>query len=873
MTPASLIQEFPFSPCLDDEVREQLEQFTTIRELAPGETLARQFAIGERIYFLVEGEVSISIPLYESGKSYNVGLIKERLAPIGWSAFRHPCRYATSFVATKSSRLISWPIDALQQVLNDHCEFAAQFLSFIYRQSLPVLTNIQNLTRPYFANESLAFEETRPLLAPEHQKQTLKDSIALLNQSAFCDSFTQAEIHSLAKVANIILAHQGDIISQQSKPEDGLYLLVKGKAVVSYQTEAGDIITTRSISRSGTVLASCTLDNEQKNRASIISSRDSTILFIGKADLVQLAEENPKLGIKYWHRLIWLIGTHLLAARMRYLSQVANDEVLAVNNVIEQNAAVLPVSSPLYKVGKLLANAVTTDEAFGVLYQCLHYGERIERTIAGMCLDILKDLQRENAFYRHLKRIYDDINALPADLGANDVRRIGTERFQQAFQQVPYVIKGLENLPKKAGSLFIYNHLLGSQSTQLPNGFRYSLDAQFISSMIIAKNYGMPGQRVVRRSREYEYWRDAFYARFGNIFVDSWQSLVSGSEQHEQFLRDGQDTLKRNIPLLISPEGRSFSTLESPGELLPYVFELAQSMAGEDEPWIVPIAVANFDKRADHNIYSIVIRPAFRISDRLAEYTPDAMAEFLKQYQEEFRDAVAEAEALAQEIKQYPILSGRRGFESNVLSVNQIDVEFESDVRELEFRLAHHRDNAQSVAFYGSSTMRLWPNFEQTFGPLGGLNLGFSGATIEACVYYFERIVLPRKPRSLVLYAGDSDIGNNHDANKVIANYIQLLEKVDIHLPGIPVTLISIKSSPTRERLRNTIEMTNKQLQQLARTRPNTRYIDLFTLLKSKDGSLDETYFENDMLHINSKGYRRWNDALMDHKEFIFNAK
>ena len=867
---SNYVGELPFNQSAPQHVIQTLNELAQLKELNAGDMLAQQFEVGHSLYFLISGEISISIPLQESGKSYHVGLINQPSAPIGWSAFRQPSRYATSFQATKASLLISWPITKLQKLLEQETDFANQFLSFVYRESLPILTSIQNQTRPFFANESLAFEETRPLINPEMQKQSIKQTTEFLSDTAFCESFTQAELQTLAKQAGVILAHQGDILSQQDQVEDGLYFLVQGKAVVSYQTESGDIITTRTISRPGTVLAWCTTDEQQRNRSTIISSRDSTVLFIPRQSLLSIFAESPKLALKYWYRLIWLVGTHLVSARMRYLSQIAGDEVLAVNGMIEQNAAVLPVSSPLYKVGSLLKNAVTTDEAFGVLYRCLHFGTRIERTVAGMSLDILKDLQRENAFYRKLANIYDSVNALPEEQSPIDVRRFGTEHFRQAFKQVPYIIKGMENLPKKPGSLFFYNHLLGSSSTQLANGFRYSLDAQFISSMVIYKQYGVAAQRVVRRSKEYEFWRDAYYERFGNVFVDSWSALTSGTEAHDEFITAGQTTLKSKIPLLISPEGKSFATDQSPGELLPYVFELAGSLEGEEEPWLVPIAVANFDKRSDHNIYTVVIKPAFKLSERVDISDKNALTNFLAEYQKEFRLAVKEAEDLAQEIKRYPILSQREGCLSNVRSVNQIDVEFESDVRELEFRSAHRRFDKRPVAFYGSSTIKSWSEFEAPFDTKETINLGFNGATLDACVYYFERIILPYNPRSLVLYAGDNDIGNKHNSNKVIDRYVSLLEKVDRYLPGIPVTILGVKMSPTRRALEPTVKATNQMLKQLARTRPNTLFVETNDSILDKHGNVDESLFEQDRLHLNQKGYLKLNAQLQSQKSHIF---
>jgi len=193
------INTFPFTADLDEELMSSLTDLASIKKLKAGEVLAKQFEIGQYIYFLLEGEVGISVPLQETGKSYNVGLINNLLSPIGWSAFRHPSRYATTFTATKSSTLLMWPIIELQKILDANLTFASQFLQFVYEESLPVLTNVQNQTRPFLSNETLAFEETRPLIHYETQAHALKDAISLLNYAPFCETFTQAKKHTLPK--------------------------------------------------------------------------------------------------------------------------------------------------------------------------------------------------------------------------------------------------------------------------------------------------------------------------------------------------------------------------------------------------------------------------------------------------------------------------------------------------------------------------------------------------------------------------------------------------------------------------------------------------------------------------------------------------
>src|ERR1700738_2088625 len=80
---------------------------------------------------------------------------------------------------------------------------------------------------------------------------------------------------------------------------------------------------------------------------------------------------------------------------------------------------------------------------------------------------------------------------------------------------------------------------------------------------------------------------------------------------------------------------------------------------------------------------------------------------------------------------------------------------YESEVQELE-RAADGRVNGnRPPVFYGSSSIRLWETLAEDFDPRV-LNLGFGGSTLEACDYFFARLVPPVHPRSLLIYAGDN---------------------------------------------------------------------------------------------------------------------
>ena len=69
--------------------------------------------------------------------------------------------------------------------------------------------------------------------------------------------------------------------------------------------------------------------------------------------------------------------------------------------------------------------------------------------------------------------------------------------------------------------------------------------------------------------------------------------------------------------LVIAPEGTSETedniTINSPGPFKPGAFLLANQL--EQEPLLIPIALANFDHSISNTVYSAVIKEPIKIND------------------------------------------------------------------------------------------------------------------------------------------------------------------------------------------------------------------------------------------------------------------
>lgn len=187
---------------------------------------------------------------------------------------------------------------------------------------------------------------------------------------------------------------------------------------------------------------------------------------------------------------------------------------------------------------------------------------------------------------------------------------------------------------------------------------------------------------------------------------------------------------------------------------------------------------------------------------------------------------------------------------------------YEPEVRALEATIRAAQPLRGVVAFYGSSSIRMWATLASDFPGLSAVNLGFGGATLAACVHFFERLVLPCSPASLVLYAGDNDLGDGCRPEDVVGSFRALRDKVRRHLPAVRFVFVSIKPSPARRQIRDRIETANRLVQAELAGWPAASYIDIFHPMLGADGQPRAELFLADGLHLNAAGYRLWAQVL-----------
>ena len=166
------------------------------------------------------------------------------------------------------------------------------------------------------------------------------------------------------------------------------------------------------------------------------------------------------------------------------------------------------------------------------------------------------------------------------------------------------------------------------------------------------------------------------------------------------------------------------------------------------------------------------------------------------------------------------------------------------------------------VVFVGSSSIRLWQTLQNDFPGVPVLNRGFGGSVLSDVLVFANRIVVPYKPRAVVLYAGDNDLAAGRTPAQVFADFKEFVAIVHRDLPNTRVAFIAIKPSILRENIIDKGRATNQLIRDYIATDPRLNYVDVFTPMLDASGQPRRELFLEDGLHMNAKGYAIWRDLV-----------
>ena len=169
------------------------------------------------------------------------------------------------------------------------------------------------------------------------------------------------------------------------------------------------------------------------------------------------------------------------------------------------------------------------------------------------------------------------------------------------------------------------------------------------------------------------------------------------------------------------------------------------------------------------------------------------------------------------------------------------------------------------VLFIGSSSFTRWNNIQSYFPESNVINRGFGGSMTSDLIYYAEQIIFPYKPSQIVIYEGDNDVGSGMSVDAFVTDVKALVRFIEVRLPGVPVIILSVKSSPRRDKSRANYEAANVALYEYSFTKKHVTFLDVYSSLLDNQGNYRTELFAPDMLHVNEDAYKLWADVIRPH--------
>lgn len=170
------------------------------------------------------------------------------------------------------------------------------------------------------------------------------------------------------------------------------------------------------------------------------------------------------------------------------------------------------------------------------------------------------------------------------------------------------------------------------------------------------------------------------------------------------------------------------------------------------------------------------------------------------------------------------------------------------------------------VVFVGSSSIRMWNDLETSFADHPVIiKRGFGGSQLLDCVKLVHRLVLPYKPRMVVVYAGENDLHEGVSPQEVARRFVDFVRAVKAESPSSRIAFVSIKPSPSRAGMLAAVREANGLIRTYSMTEPQLDFIDVHSAMLDTAGQPRPELFLGDKLHLNAEGYALWQRIIALH--------
>jgi len=179
---------------------------------------------------------------------------------------------------------------------------------------------------------------------------------------------------------------------------------------------------------------------------------------------------------------------------------------------------------------------------------------------------------------------------------------------------------------------------------------------------------------------------------------------------------------------------------------------------------------------------------------------------------------------------------------------------------EKQVRIYEEADRASpppqgAIMLAGDSQFFRWKTYREDLPGYTIVNRGIDSFQTSDLIQFTDRLVLPHKPRLIVLHVGGNDVHNGKSPERVLADFKTFVAKVRAELPHVPIFFSSITPGPGRWDEADRRQATNLVIKDYIATQPDLKFIDLWDAMLTPDGKPREDIWVEDRVHPNHAGY------------------
>lgn len=170
----------------------------------------------------------------------------------------------------------------------------------------------------------------------------------------------------------------------------------------------------------------------------------------------------------------------------------------------------------------------------------------------------------------------------------------------------------------------------------------------------------------------------------------------------------------------------------------------------------------------------------------------------------------------------------------------------------------------KAILLVGSSSFRLWDNWQDYFPGRKMINRGFGGSSLPDVIRYADDVIFKYRPKQIIIYCGENDFAASDTVSvpTVVERFKTLFGMIRAKYKRVPVAFVSMKPSPSRQKFLTKYLAANAAIKDFLAAQKRTAYIDVYTSMLQPDGNVMTDIFKADNLHMNAKGYAIWKQVM-----------